>query len=164
MQVKKSWAALLALATCTVASTAFAQANAESISWPDGTSSDCPFPRSTTIGAHVRLTDRYYEIPDSGADTFYPSWGADGALYTPFADGAVNKEEVQGFNSPESQATLRAFGCHLHEREAGLVESGSIVNPNLGNRNDTSQQPVRHRAEVAHPDLPSGQRAVDLTV
>src|SRR5689334_11046101 len=58
--------------------------------WPDATTADCPFPRSTRIKAEVKLTGRSAVVPGSGADTWYPSWASDGTLYSTFADGTVN--------------------------------------------------------------------------
>ena len=55
--------------------------------WPSQPPSDCPFPRSTDItgigftGKHIRYGD---------ADTWYPTWAANGNLYSPWTDGAVN--------------------------------------------------------------------------
>src|SRR6266436_8027294 len=78
------------------------------IVWPDATANDCPFPRSTRISAEVRLTGRTFMAPQSGADTWYPSWASDGSLYSTFADGTVNGFTVQGYQGPESQRTGHA--------------------------------------------------------
>jgi len=92
-----------------VAATAAGQAMSGSpISWPDTTSNDCPFPRSTRISADVRLTGRVFVAPQSGADTWYPSWASDGSLYSTFADGTVNGFTVQGYQGPDSQRTGHA--------------------------------------------------------
>jgi len=56
--------------------------------WPSQPPSDCPFPKSTDItgvgftGKHIRYGD---------ADTWYPSWAANGNLYSPWTDGTVNR-------------------------------------------------------------------------
>ena len=39
------------------------------------------------------MPNRYLEGANAaygGADTWYPTWAADGNLYTPFTDGVVN--------------------------------------------------------------------------
>ena len=56
--------------------------------WPSTPPVDCPFQPSDTIRA-VQLTGRHAAY--TKADTFYPSWGADGRLYSPFTDGSVNE-------------------------------------------------------------------------
>lgn len=55
--------------------------------WPSEPPADCPFPRSTSLVA-VAFTGRHAEY--TGADTWYPSWAADGNLYSPWTDGNVN--------------------------------------------------------------------------
>ena len=47
----------------------------------------CPFPKSDTL-VGVGFTGRHAEY--TGADTWYPSWAADGNLYSPWTDGNVN--------------------------------------------------------------------------
>jgi len=76
--------------------------------WADSTPTDCPFPRSTHIEPGVGFTGRHVELPDSDADTWYPSWAADGALYSPFADGAVNGVAVDGYHDTAQQRTGNA--------------------------------------------------------
>lgn len=49
---------------------------------------DCPFERSREL-AGVEFTGRHRTY--TGADTWYPSWAADGALYSPWTDGRVGK-------------------------------------------------------------------------
>jgi hypothetical protein len=87
---------------------AFGQAMTNpAIAWPDSTGKDCPFPRSTRI-SQLKFTGRTYNAPGSGADTWYPSWAADGSMYSTFADGTVNGVTVQGFGDPGSQITGHA--------------------------------------------------------
>src|SRR5260221_14463302 len=82
--------------------------NASPVVWPDATTADCPFPRSTRIKAEVRLTGRSAVVPGSGADTWYPSWASDGSMYSTFADGTVNGFAVQGYQGADSQRTGHA--------------------------------------------------------
>ena len=49
---------------------------------------DCPFEKSKQITG-IAFTGRHKEY--TGADTWYPSWAADGNLYSPFTDGKVGK-------------------------------------------------------------------------
>ena len=98
-----SWVAL-------VASSAIGQVmNTAPMVWPDATTADCPFPRSTRIKAEVKLTGRSAVVPGSGADTWYPSWASDGKLYSTFADGTVNGFAVQGYQGADSQRTGHAL-------------------------------------------------------
>lgn len=54
--------------------------------WPSQPPEDCPFPASGSFGG-IEFTGRHAEY--TGADTWYPSWAADGNLYSPFTDGMV---------------------------------------------------------------------------
>ncbi|MCC5839678.1 MAG: hypothetical protein JJT96_06090 [Opitutales bacterium] len=55
--------------------------------WPSETPEDCPFPPSP-LWRGIRFMGRCsdYRV----GDTFYPTWGADDVLYSPFTDGAVD--------------------------------------------------------------------------
>ncbi|MBI5083918.1 MAG: hypothetical protein HZB13_04900 [Acidobacteria bacterium] len=55
--------------------------------WPSEPPADCPFPNSTAITG-LRFTGR--QIKYTTADTWYPSWGADGRLYSPWTDGTAD--------------------------------------------------------------------------
>ena len=55
--------------------------------WPSDPPADCPFPKSTVITGIV-FTGRHNRY--TGADTWYPSWAADGNMYSSWTDGAVN--------------------------------------------------------------------------
>jgi hypothetical protein len=99
---------LFAASTLFIAGAALGQAMTNPpIAWPDSTGADCPFPRSTRI-SQVKFTGRSYVAPGSGADTWYPSWATDGAMYSTFADGTVNGVTVQGYSDPGSQITGHA--------------------------------------------------------
>jgi hypothetical protein len=56
--------------------------------WPNEPPPDCPFEQSADI-AGVAFSGRFGAYPSTAADTWYPSPGADGRLYTSFADGKV---------------------------------------------------------------------------
>lgn len=55
--------------------------------WPSRVPEDCPYPKSQVVSG-VSFTGRHAEY--TGADTWYPSWAADGNLYSPWTDGNVN--------------------------------------------------------------------------
>ena len=55
--------------------------------WPDATPASSPFERSTDIIAFEYNNGVNHQY--GGADTWYPSWAADGNLYTPWTDGSV---------------------------------------------------------------------------
>jgi hypothetical protein len=74
-------------------------ASAGGTSWPSEPPADCPFPRSESL-AGIVFTGRHAEY--TGADTWYPSWAADGNLYSPWTDGQVNG---LGSNSGSDDAT-----------------------------------------------------------
>lgn len=54
--------------------------------WADDPPPGCPFPPSADF-AGLLFTGRHAEY--TGADTWYPSWAADGHLYSPWTDGRV---------------------------------------------------------------------------
>jgi len=57
------------------------------VPWPSQPPADCPFAKSAALTGVV-FTGRHAEY--TGADTWYPSWAADGNLYSPWTDGNVN--------------------------------------------------------------------------
>lgn len=54
--------------------------------WPSEPPRHCPFPQSNSF-RRIDFTGRHKEY--AAADTWYPSWAEDGALYSTFADGWV---------------------------------------------------------------------------
>jgi hypothetical protein len=59
---------------------------ANPILWPSTPPADCPFEQSKDI-AGILFTGRHNEY--SNADTWYPTWAADGNMYSPWTDGNV---------------------------------------------------------------------------
>ena len=55
--------------------------------WPSQPPASCPFRKSTEITG-IGFTGRHVHY-DLG-DTWFPSWAADGKMYSPWTDGAVN--------------------------------------------------------------------------
>ncbi len=56
--------------------------------WPSQPPQDCPFQPSPSLKG-LAFTGRHAEY--TNADTWYPSWAADGNLYSPWTDGKVDK-------------------------------------------------------------------------
>lgn len=60
--------------------------------WPSEPPKDCPFPNSKDItGVEFLGTSITY----TGADTWYPTWGRDGLLYSPWTDGKLADDFCQ---------------------------------------------------------------------
>jgi hypothetical protein len=79
-------------------------ANAYAV-WPSPPPADCPFPASDNLKG-LGFTGRHAEY--TGADTWYPSWAADGNLYSPWTDGNVNGTGASsgGDNASTGHATI----------------------------------------------------------
>jgi len=77
--------------------------------WPSTPAKDCPFPPSSTLTG-LEFTGRHVEYEN--ADTWYPSWAADGKLYSSWTDGNVNgmncssDDEPTGKNNATGNATI----------------------------------------------------------
>lgn len=73
--------------------------------WPSQPPAECPFPASDTL-VKIGFTGRHAEY--TNADTWYPSWAADGKMYSPWTDGNVNGLGVSsaGENAGTGHATL----------------------------------------------------------
>src|SRR6266704_2451984 len=74
------------------------------VEWSNEPPPDCPFPRSSSFSRLI-LSGRSATYTD--ADTWYPSWAADGNLYSPWTDGDVHGE---GSTSDGIEASTNAFG------------------------------------------------------
>ncbi|MGA2985514.1 MAG: hypothetical protein ABSG32_17010 [Terriglobia bacterium] len=88
--------------------------------WPSQPPSDCPFPKSTDItgvgftGKHIRYGD---------ADTWYPSWAANGNLYSPWTDGTVNNIKSSSFGAKATTGYATVIGddpLHLKVTDVGV--------------------------------------------
>ncbi|GHV63690.1 hypothetical protein FACS1894199_00190 [Bacteroidia bacterium] len=60
--------------------------NFEAFVWPSETPSDCPFPQSK---AYSQIKFLGVKSGFHFADTWYPTWGEDDILYSPYTDGGV---------------------------------------------------------------------------
>jgi hypothetical protein len=65
-------------------------APSEWVLWPDTAPAGIPFPRSGDLGDFSYSLGQNAVTPGIGADTWYPSWAADGNLYSSFTDGTVD--------------------------------------------------------------------------
>jgi hypothetical protein len=75
--------------------------------WPSEPPPDCPLPNPRRRpGLYFTGRSARYQ----NADTWYPSWAADGNLYSPWTDGQVNglKSDSGGGNAPETATTGHA--------------------------------------------------------
>jgi hypothetical protein len=68
--------------------------------WKSEPPPDCPFEASISMGG-IAFTGRH--IRYANADTWYPTWGADGNLYSPWTDGSVG--EVKSSSGGEKATT-----------------------------------------------------------
>jgi hypothetical protein len=73
--------------------------------WPNQPPPECPFPQSASL-VGIGFTGRHAEY--TGADTWYPSWAADGHQYSPWTDGNVNglNSNSAGKNATTGQARI----------------------------------------------------------
>jgi hypothetical protein len=100
-----------------------APTNYNSRAWPSRPPPECPFPASDTLRG-VAFTGRHAEY--TGADTWYPSWAADGNLYSPWTDGSVNGlgSSSAGENATTGNATILGDDpLHLLVTNQGIFAS-----------------------------------------
>jgi hypothetical protein len=82
-----------------------ARAAEQGRAWPSEPPAGCPFPPSREI-AGIRFTGVHASY--ANADTWYPSWAADGNLYSPWTDGKVGDIASTSFgkNATTGHATI----------------------------------------------------------
>lgn len=84
------------------------QPDAKPYTWPDEPPANCPHPRSTSVQG-LRFTGRYANY--TGADTWYPTWAADGNLYSAWTDGYVwTTREVAPYECPFCDVAWKNLG------------------------------------------------------
>jgi hypothetical protein len=91
--------------------------------WPSEPPADCPFPKSTDITG-LAFTGRH--IRYANADTWYPSWAADGKMYSSWTDGTVNniKSDSSGSGAVTGYATIIGDDpLHLELVDAGVYHA-----------------------------------------
>lgn len=96
--------------------------------WPSDPPKNCPFPTSTELTG-LTFTGRHIEYEN--ADTWYPSWAADGKMYSSWTDGNVNgmncssdDESLQGKNATGTAVILGDDPQHLQ-----IVDNSTYVSP-----------------------------------
>jgi hypothetical protein len=98
--------------------------------WPSTPPAGCPFPASTELPGILfnRFASQHF------CDTWYPSWGADGSLYTPWMDGILltpgfTQDVVGAANAstdPARTGWARILGddpMNLEVADAGIIQS-----------------------------------------
>src|ERR1041385_4556130 len=73
--------------------------------WPSTPPGDCPFEQSDVFSG-LTFTGRHAEY--TGADTWYPSWAADDALYSPWTDGNIDWPIEKGWDTNNFQCSSDA--------------------------------------------------------
>eukprot|EP01065_Artemidia_motanka_P002181 TRINITY_DN11028_c0_g1_i1.p1 TRINITY_DN11028_c0_g1~~TRINITY_DN11028_c0_g1_i1.p1 ORF type:complete len:586 (+),score=99.03 TRINITY_DN11028_c0_g1_i1:71-1828(+) len=106
------------------------------VKWPSEPPADCPFPPSKDLLGWEYLSAANANY--GGADTWYPSWGADGNLYTPWTDGTVEGvragsggNRAGGFRSTTGQAVVTGSDP-FHLNVTAVKTFASSVWPYLG--------------------------------
>ena len=88
--------------------------------WPSACHrSDCPFAPSTDLPG-LGFTGRANTY--TGADTWYPSWAADGNLYSPWTDGNIDWPIEQGWDPNNFQCS--SDGRNPSNKSPGLSGTG----------------------------------------
>lgn len=75
--------------------------------WPSEPPTGCPFPMSGSVTG-IEFTGRHSEY--TNADTWYPSWASDGALYSPWTDGNVNGVDCSSSGKDAATGQARITG------------------------------------------------------
>ncbi len=75
--------------------------------WPSEPPAGCPFPPSADLPG-LGFTGR--QTTYTGADTWYPSWAADGHLYSPWTDGNVNGLGVSSAGADAATGNAKIIG------------------------------------------------------
>jgi hypothetical protein len=88
--------------------------------WPSEPPAGCPFQKSTDLTG-IAFTGRH--IRYQNADTWYPSWAANGNLYSPWTDGTVNGIRSFSSGKPPTTGYATLVGDdpeHLEITDAGV--------------------------------------------
>jgi hypothetical protein len=80
--------------------------------WPHVPHAGCPFPRSTDLLDIELEWGRNAVPPNIGADTWYPSWAADGRLYSSFTDGTVAGINSHSYSGHTATTGYAIFDVH----------------------------------------------------
>lgn len=94
--------------------------------WPSQPPADIPFAASADLTG-ITFTGRHAEY--TTADTWYPSWAADGKMYSPWTDGMVNgigSGSYKGTEATTGYATILGDDpLHLTITDAGTVTASA---------------------------------------
>ena len=88
--------------------------------WPSAPPASCPFQKSTDITG-IAFTGRHVRYAD--ADTWYPSWAANGRMYSPWTDGKVGSVESSSAGPKATTGFATILGddpLHLEIIDAGI--------------------------------------------
>jgi hypothetical protein len=104
--------------------------------WPSQPPSDCPFPKSAEItgiaftGKYATYNDDNKDLSHMIGDTWYPSWAADGKLYSPWTDGFLNgvkSASWSGENATTGHAAIVGDDpLHLSFAEVGVCRGSAV--------------------------------------
>jgi hypothetical protein len=88
--------------------------------WPSEPPASCPFQKSTDITG-IAFTGRHVRY--ANADTWYPSWAANGKMYSPWTDGKVGRVESSSAGPKATTGFATIVGddpLHLQIIDAGI--------------------------------------------
>jgi len=94
--------------------------------WPSNPPPGCPFPPSETLRGIV-FTGR--KASYTGADTWYPSWASDGAMYSSWTDGSVDGLRCSSAGPNAATGHARILGddpLNLKIVDAGVFKSSPL--------------------------------------
>lgn len=84
--------------------------------WPNEPHPGIPFPRSTDLLDIEIEWARNAVPPEIGADTWYPSWGADGNLYSSWTDGTVAGVKSHSGGERNAETGFASFSVSNNSR------------------------------------------------
>jgi hypothetical protein len=88
--------------------------------WPSQPPASCPFQKSSNITG-IAFTGRHNHY--ANADTWYPSWAANGNLYSPWTDGKVGAVSSMSFGKTPTTGYATILGddpLHLEITDVGV--------------------------------------------
>eukprot|EP00928_Gymnodinium_smaydae_P053023 TRINITY_DN37107_c0_g1_i2.p1 TRINITY_DN37107_c0_g1~~TRINITY_DN37107_c0_g1_i2.p1 ORF type:complete len:224 (-),score=11.97 TRINITY_DN37107_c0_g1_i2:80-751(-) len=115
----RDWALVGVLVPSQLAAiSAIASRSFSAFTWPNEAPADIPFERSNLF-TEVEFTGRYAAY--AGADTWYPTWAADGNLYTPWTDGVVNDVTAGSACGPDGCLSTTGFATVVGDDPLNLT-------------------------------------------
>lgn len=96
--------------------------------WNSRPPSDCPFPKSAALSG-VAFTGRHSDY--RCGDTWYPSWAADGHLYSPWTDGTTEGVSCSSDGGEDARTghavMIGSDPCQLEIRNTGPLKKASAL-------------------------------------